>query len=397
MNVIATNSQTVHTEVAELLGVSPADLDPAADLIASGLDSIRMMSLSGRWRKQGIDVGFAALAANPTVAAWRELVAERGAAAQPEPSSAEPRPEPAGDPDEPWPLAPIQHAMWVGRNSEQQLGGVAGHLYVEFDGAGVDLDRLRAAAAQLAARHPMLRVEILPDGTQRIGNRELPVKVLDLRDLEPATAEARLETTRDAKSHQLLDGEVLELALSLLPDGRTRLHVDMDMQAADAVSYRNFMADLARFYRGDQLPELQYSYREYRRTFTSSVPASADADRRWWTDRIPDLPEGPALPLVPRADQQNPRRGTRRWHFLAPQIRDGLFAAARRRGITPAMAFAASYGATLARWSTSSHFLLNLPMFGREPYHADVDKLVGDFTSSLMLDVDFTDAHTAAE
>ncbi|PRC60777.1 hypothetical protein C6A85_16125, partial [Mycobacterium sp. ITM-2017-0098] len=56
-------AQSVRDEVAELLGVSPADIDPEADLIASGLDSIRMMSLSGRWRRQGIDVGFAALAA----------------------------------------------------------------------------------------------------------------------------------------------------------------------------------------------------------------------------------------------------------------------------------------------------------------------------------------------
>merc|ERR1711969_213485 len=35
-------------------------------------------------------------------------------------------------------------------------------------------------------------------------------------------------------------------------------------------------------------------------------------------------------------------------------------------------------------------------MFGREQFHADVDKLVGDFTSSLMLDVDLTDAATPA-
>ena len=73
-------------EVAELLGVSPDAVDPDADLIASGLDSIRMMSLSGRWRKQGIDVGFAALAENPTVAAWSALVAERSSGVENRPA-----------------------------------------------------------------------------------------------------------------------------------------------------------------------------------------------------------------------------------------------------------------------------------------------------------------------
>ena len=181
MGLAATWADSVRDEVAEILGVRAADLDPQADLIASGLDSIRMMSLSGRWRRQGIDVGFAALAANPTVEAWTDLIA--GHAATPgdddHPSTTDAGTTDAGatDDGEPFPLAPIQHALWVGRNDDQQLGGVAAHLYVEFDGAGVEPERLRAAAARLAARHPMLRVEILPDGTQRIGDREFPVEV----------------------------------------------------------------------------------------------------------------------------------------------------------------------------------------------------------------------------
>lgn len=389
MAVAATTSETVRSEVADLLGITADALDPNADLIASGLDSIRMMSLSGRWRKQGIQVGFAALAANPTVAAWQDLVAEHA------PADAVPAAEViAGDADAPFSLAPIAHAMWVGRHGEQELGGVAAHLYVEFDGFGVDPVRLQRAATKLAARHPMLRQEILPDGTQRISDRGLPVTVYDLRDV--ADADDRLDRIRDDKSHQLLDNEVLQISLSLLADGRTRLHVDMDMQAADAVSYRNFMADLAAFYRGAELPELGYTYREYRARLTASTPPPSPEDLQWWAERVPDLPEPPALPLVPRDEQQDPLRSIRLWHIFDVATRDALFAAAHRRGLTPAMAVAAAYSNALARWSTDSRFLLNLPMFGREPYHPDVDKLVGCFTSSLMLDVDLADTDTAA-
>lgn len=397
MDASATSSQSVRNEVAQLLGVSPQDLDPQADLIASGLDSIRMMTLSGRWRQQGIEVDFAALAANPTVQAWSELLAGRSPAGGAHLSGLEVAlPAPNDDAAEPFPLAPIQHAMWVGRDHRQQLGGVAGHLYVEFDGAGVDPERLAKAAAKLAARHPMLRVEILPDGMQRIGDRELAVTVIDLRDLDAGSAEARLLAVREAKSHQLLDNEVLELSLSLLPGGRTRLHVDLDMQAADAVSYRNLMADLAVFYRGGELPALNYTYREYRCAMDAAADtAKLEEDQQWWATRIPELPDPPALPLVPLAERTNPQRSTRRWHWFDADFRGAFFAAAHRHGVTPAMAVAASYAGTLARWSTSRHFLLNLPMFGREPFHSDVDRLVGDFTSSLMLDIDFTCADTA--
>lgn len=393
MGVAATTSDTVRAEVAELLGITPDALDPNADLIASGLDSIRMMSLSGRWRKQGIEVGFAALAANPTVAAWQDLVAEHApAGTAPEPVSDQTSGD--DDPDAPFPLAPIAHAMWVGRHGEQELGGVAAHLYVEFDGTDVDPVRLQDAATKLAARHPMLRQEILPDGTQRISDRGLPVTVYDLRDA--ADADERLERIRDDKSHQLLDDEVLQISLSQLPGGRTRLHVDMDMQAADAVSYRNFMADLAAFYRGAELPELGYTYREYRNRLTATTPPPSQQDLQWWAERVPDLPEPPALPLVPRDEQLNPLRNIRLWHIFDVPTRDALYAAAHRRGITPAMAVAAAYSNALARWSSDSRFLLNLPMFGREPYHPDVDKLVGCFTSSLMLDIDLAETDTPA-
>ena len=59
-------------------------------------------------------------------------------------------------------------------------------------------------------------------------------------------------------------------------------------------------------------------------------------------------------------------------------------------GVTPAMMFAAAFAHTLASWSTTSRFLLNVPLFGREALHPDVDSLVGDFTSSLLLDIDLT-------
>jgi mycobactin phenyloxazoline synthetase len=396
VDVAAARSQTIRDEVAELLSVSSDNLDPEADLIACGLDSIRMMSLSGRWRKRGIDVSFGALAENPTVQAWSQLVAERTPSVdRSHIRGRADEPSDASDPAKPFPLAPMQRAFWVGRNAEQELGGVAAHLYVEFDGAGVDPQRLRTAAAELAVRHPMLRVEILPDGTQRIGDRELPVTVIDLRDLDADSIEERLLAIREAKSHQLLDGEVLELSLSLLPGGRTRLHVDLDMQAADAMSYRNVMADLAALYRGGQLAKLGYTYQEYRAALSASA-APSDHDREWWARRIRDLPEPPALPLVRRSEQAHPHRSTRRYHWLDSSAREALFAAARRHSVTPAMAIAASFAGTLARWSTNPRFLLNMPMFGREPFHPDIDKLVGDFTSLLMLDIDLTHTHTAA-
>lgn len=389
-------SEDVRAEVAELLGVGADDLDPTANLIGQGLDSIRIMTLAGRWRRRGVSVDFATLAAAPTVEAWSGLMTadpRGGAAGPPPPESPD---DPAG---EPFPLAPMQHAMWVGRQDGQRLGGVAGHLYVEFDGGPVDPDRLRAAATALARRHPMLRVQFLPDGTQRIpagaGDR-FPVAVEDLRHLGGVEVGRRLAAIRAAKSHQQLDGAVFELALTRLPGERSRLHVDLDMQAADAMSYRTLMTDLAALYSGQELPALRYTYRQYRRAIEAEEARPQpvrDADREWWARRIPELPDPPTLPIT---GDLGSRRSTRLWRWLDPDTRDALFARAQARGVTPAMALAGSFANAIARWSTTPRFLLNVPLFGRQPLHPDVDSLVGDFTSSLLLDVDLTGTRTPA-
>jgi mycobactin phenyloxazoline synthetase len=248
---VAGSPGDVRAEVAELLGVSADTVDPGGNLISQGLDSIRMMALAGRWRRSGIAVDFAALAADPNVEAWSMLVsASQDDAAKP--AGADVAAAQTGTPDDAFQLAPMQHAMWVGRDDSQPLGGVAGHLYVEFDGEGIDPERLREAAADLAMRHPMLRVRFLSDGTQQIdpvqGRVNFPITVHDFRDLADDVVGQRLGALREAKSHQQLDAQVLELTLSLLPGGRSRLHADLDMQAADAMSYRTLMADLAKLY-----------------------------------------------------------------------------------------------------------------------------------------------------
>src|SRR6202021_1644509 len=133
-----------------------------------------------------------------------------------------------------------------------------------------------------------------PDGTQRIPPISefgaFPVVVQDLRRLAADAVERRLAAIRDAKSHQQLDGAVFELALTLLPGERSRLHVDLDMQAADAMSYRTLMSDLAALYLGRELPELGYSYREYRRAIVRDEerPQPArDAARDWGGPPLP--------------------------------------------------------------------------------------------------------------
>lgn len=65
----------IRSDVADALGEDPADIPPDENLVDHGLDSIRIMSLLERWRREhGVRADFADLAEQPAVEAWARLL-----------------------------------------------------------------------------------------------------------------------------------------------------------------------------------------------------------------------------------------------------------------------------------------------------------------------------------
>ena len=152
-------------------------------------------------------------------------------------------------------LTPMQVAHWVGREADEILGKVTPHLYLEFEGQGLEAERLAVAVEKLCRRHPMLSLRIDAEGHQTVDAVGRPLR-LDVEDMTVLDTEAlahRLAAKREEWSHRRADLRVAPpaaVSLSLLPEGRARLHVDTDMLAIDPASMRIVMEVLARFYEG---------------------------------------------------------------------------------------------------------------------------------------------------
>ncbi|MGW5333875.1 phosphopantetheine-binding protein [Streptomyces bauhiniae] len=65
----------MRNDVADALGEDPADIPVDENLVDYGLDSVRIMTLLERWRRDlGVEADFATLAEQPALEAWAKLL-----------------------------------------------------------------------------------------------------------------------------------------------------------------------------------------------------------------------------------------------------------------------------------------------------------------------------------
>ncbi|MFC5290090.1 amino acid adenylation domain-containing protein [Actinokineospora guangxiensis] len=375
--------------VADVLGEQlPSDAEDTP-LVRLGLDSMRLISLrSALARVLGLRVPMPELAGT-TVNALRGSLTASPAAAQP----AAPESAPGNDDvarHEPFPLTELQHAYFVGRSGGYALSGVGTQFYGEFDAPDLDPERLANAWRTVVARHGALRSVIRSDGTQQVlhdpGPVELPV--VDLRD-KPPGAESAIREEMSRRTFADDEWPPFDIRVLLLPDGTQRVCVALDLLVMDLWSLHIISAEWESAYRGAPLPpQPRFSFREYVLA-ADPDPDEVERARRYWHDRLADLPPGPTLPLAtaPSALTGPPRFTRRSARVRAPEWAR-VVDRARAEGLTPAAVLIACHAAVLAAWGARRRFTLSLPTFGRKPVHPDVDRVVGDFTSVTLLEVE---------
>lgn len=74
--------QWLQERVQQLIEDNDAELDLEESLILYGLDSLRVMRFAAELTERNIHVSFEDLIKSPTLASWRELIANRQAIAR---------------------------------------------------------------------------------------------------------------------------------------------------------------------------------------------------------------------------------------------------------------------------------------------------------------------------
>lgn len=298
------------------------------------------------------------------------------------------------DSNEPFPLTDVQTAYLLGRDTQFELGGVSTHGYVEIRTA-LDIERLGRSLGKLIRRHPMLRSIIMDNGKQKI-LEDIPqyrIAVEDISSMERAAQEQRLSQERERLANCIFNTEqwpLFEFKAIKTEEDTHYLYIGIDMLIADASSMQVMVEELMYFYHhqdGD-LPELTYTFRDYILDYQQLKKSeSYIVDKNYWLGKLNDFPQAPSLPLKINPSEIKRAHNKRRSFFLDSNKWNRLKRTAQKENLTIPALLCTAYAEILAHWSNQPHMAVNLTVFNRYPFHGEVNKLMGDFTSVLVLDI----------
>ena len=293
---------------------------------------------------------------------------------------------------QPFAMNDLQFAYYIGRSGAFGAA-VPCHFYFEFDREHNELDivKLEKAFNVLIARHEVLR-SVVQDGTfvikQSVPDYRVAVVHLEEHD------DGMLEQLRQKYSLEQFDPAQWPLfSVRMTKTAHfSRIHVNIDHIILDIKATLSLFSEWAHcyYYPETKLPHIGFSYRDY--SIASAQYKSSEhinGARAYWMARLHQLPPAPPLPKSPASAAADARSVfTRRTALLSSEQWARLKSSAAQYSATAASVLCTAFCLVLARWSATYSFTINVPVFSKLPVHENVESVLGDFTSSILLQCD---------
>jgi amino acid adenylation domain-containing protein len=391
------------TQLSERLKIAPSEIDIQKPLARYGLDSITAVSLSGEleiWLECSLSptivYDYSSIQAISQYLAGEVKCIDNQTSKGEQPLFSLPTITPYPDAHyQAFPLNDIQRAYWLGRSDLFTLGNVAPHYYIELDCPLFDIAQLNRAWQLLIERHEMLRAVVLANGQQQILERVPPYQIsrLNLQDETPEEVAKQLAAIQQEMIDRVFNVQqwpLFEIRVTQWNEETIRLHFSIDLIITDGWSLSILGHEWWQLYQTPDhtLAPLTLSFRDY------VIAEQAWYQGAWyqealtyWLDRIEQLPSAPQLPMACQPESlEKPRFSARQFQISEAQWQT-LKDKASHVDITPSMLLLTAFADILALWSKNPHFTLNLTLFNRLSVHEQVNQVIGDFTSLLLLEV----------
>lgn len=299
-----------------------------------------------------------------------------------------------------FPITDMQSAYLLGRNSLFTFGDTSCQIYFEFEIKNLDLKRMEQAWNILIQRHPMLRAVFdTITGTQKIIS-VVPFYKIIQEDLRGKT-QSKINQIFYAIRNKLIYSNFIpnqyplfSVQVTILPDTQI-LHICIDLLIADAMSVSILLEELDKLYTNPDLslPPLEISF-EHALSLLTPSSLKKERDKEYWLEKIKNIPNAPQLPIIQQTKQQP--HFTRKSFVLNSNIVSQIKNNVSSINSTLSSVILTAYASILSLWSKSSDFTLNITLLHR-PDIKGINNIIGDFTSSTLLEVHSTPESTFKE
>ncbi|MBB6625682.1 non-ribosomal peptide synthetase, partial [Clostridium gasigenes] len=297
---------------------------------------------------------------------------------------------------EPFPLTEVQMAYLMGRENHFEMGGVSTHGYSEME-TKLDIEKLNEALLKVINYQPMLRTIVLSSGEQIVLENvpKYEIKVIDISNVEKEEQDEFIKLEREKTSHNMFKTDqwpLFEFKAFKIDNDKHYLFTSFDMLITDGASIQIIGNLLIKFYNDINWnpADKQCTYRDYILALKEFKKGDVYVrDKEYWLNKVADFPSAPMLTL-----KENPAK-IKTPHFKRFEERftkndwQKLKNKASEKNVTASALLAAAYAEVLAFWSNQNHFALNLTVFNRMPFHKEINDIVGDFTSVILLEINF--------
>ena len=270
------------------------------------------------------------------------------------------------------------------------------------------VDALRAALAELAARHESLRTVLqwMEDGLSQVilPDATLPLRVEnpDGASTDDREADARRRLAAEiARPFDLDRGPLVRARLYPLADDHhlflLNLHHAITDGWSNGVLMRELSALYAAFSKGEPSPlgepELQYAdFAEWQRE--QMTGALLERQLGWWRTALAGAPALLELPADRPRPPVHDGRGALEPVRIPADATAAVHALARADGATPFMVLLAGFQSLLARWARQEDVVVGTPVAGRTRPET---RMVGFFVNTLALRTELSGDPTFAE
>lgn len=302
-----------------------------------------------------------------------------------------------------FPLTNVQWAYFMGRNSSYEAGGYSTHAYNEMKN-NIDINRFEMALNKVIERHEMLRTIFTLDGMHMTlsGVPKYKIPVHDLRGKTKEEQEEFIIRKREKLSHYVYDPTqwpLFTIEFVKIKENLNHMFVSIDLLIADAYSINLMFREICQFYLDKNsdipIPEKKFSdYIEFNLKLKESIKYKND--QKYWMDKISNIPLGPMLPYKSTSKRErgefkrlNKTIDKEKWNMIQTKLSSG--------NILPISYLCGCYSYALEKKSTINQFSINLTANNRGRLKEVGNRIIGDFTSLIILSIDFHESNSFLE